>query len=178
LWQKVSWQSVILQAVVDSGSDTSLMAPFTPSLAAEAGPLSYALILLARAHREYARGLLDETGLYPGQELLLMCLFDREPTDQSELATMLDIEAPTVTKMLQRLEQQGLITRQRLESNRRRVIVSSTAKGRRLRPKIKRLWTQLEAATTSGLSSRQRTEAMRLVIALHAGLRPDDVASA
>jgi DNA-binding MarR family transcriptional regulator len=141
----------------------------TPSAAA-AAELSYAVYRLARAHREYARRLLEQVGLYPVQELLLMQLWDREPSDQSELGVALNIERPTVTKMLQRMEQQGLVVRERLSTNRRRVMVSCTAKGRRLRPLIERMWDEIETGTTALLDHEERDEALRLVLLLTAGI--------
>jgi DNA-binding MarR family transcriptional regulator len=145
----------------------------TPSTAAR-GPLSYAIYRLARAHRAYARRLLEELGLYAGQELLLMHLWDRGEADQSELAAALEIEKPTVTKMLQRLEQEGLVTRERLGSNRRRVIVRCTPAGRDLQPDVARMWAELEAATTSELAGSDRDELVQTIHSLTAGLTKEE----
>jgi hypothetical protein len=42
------------------------------------GIVSYAIFQLARAHRGYASSLLRQLELHPGQELVLMHLFDRD----------------------------------------------------------------------------------------------------
>jgi len=52
---------------------------------ADAGPVSFAIFSLARAHRGFAGELLRDFGLHPGQELLLMQLLDRDGQTQSEL---------------------------------------------------------------------------------------------
>ncbi|MFM9662805.1 MarR family transcriptional regulator, partial [Streptomyces scabiei] len=50
---------------------------------AGAGPMSYAIFQLARAHRARAAVLLRAMDLHPGQELLLMQLLDRDGQTQS-----------------------------------------------------------------------------------------------
>ena len=58
---------------------------------------------VSRVHRQHAGALLHGLGLSPGQELLLMLLWDNEPRSQAELTRELAIEPPTTSKMLSRL---------------------------------------------------------------------------
>jgi hypothetical protein len=57
------------------------------STAASAGPVSNALIRATRLHMILARYLLQHVGLHPGQELLLMHLWDAGPQRQADLAS-------------------------------------------------------------------------------------------
>jgi len=107
-------------------------------------------------HRRLAGELLRQVGLHPGQELLLMLLWDQDNRRQSELVGLLGVEAPTVTKTLQRLEQQGLVARHRPAANRRTVVVSLTDSGCKLHREVQRLWATLEEATTASLTETER----------------------
>lgn len=73
--------------------------------------MSEAIFRAARVHRITAGSLLRETGLYPGQELLMMQLWERGEERQMDLIKTLGLDPSTVTKMLQRLEQSGFVTR-------------------------------------------------------------------
>ncbi|MET9943086.1 MarR family winged helix-turn-helix transcriptional regulator, partial [Streptomyces halstedii] len=66
--------------------------------AALGGPVSHAVSRVARLHRIAAGKLLKGLGLYPGQELLMMHLWDSGPVRQSELIRTLDLDPSTVTK--------------------------------------------------------------------------------
>lgn len=114
--------------------------------------LNQLLASIARSHRNLAGALLRQVGLFPGQELLLMRLWNRDHQPQGELVTALRIEASTVTKMLKRLEAQGFVTRHRPPDNQRIVIVSLSDKGRELQGEVERLWQELENAAVGGLS--------------------------
>ncbi|HWE62116.1 MAG TPA: MarR family winged helix-turn-helix transcriptional regulator [Chloroflexota bacterium] len=137
---------------------------------ASRGPISHAICALARAHRAAAGSLLRQAGLYPGQELLLMQLWDQDHQPQSALVKVLGVEPPTVTKMLQRLEQQGFVARQQSDEDRRAVIVSLTARGAALREQVAQLWVDLERRTTIGMTERQRRDTVRVLTRLEQNL--------
>ncbi|MHA6758307.1 MarR family winged helix-turn-helix transcriptional regulator [Streptacidiphilus sp. PAMC 29251] len=137
------------------------------------GEISHLAVRLARAHRVAAARLLQRVGLFPGQELLLMRLWDHDHQSQRDLAAALKLDASTVTRTLQRLEQQGLITRSPSPTDGRSMIVSLTPQGTELRPQVEQLWAELEALTTAGLSDRQRGDAVRLLRRLEKNLTPD-----
>ena len=75
------------------------------------GDLNVKLMRVARAHRTMAASLLSQVGLHPGQEALLMELWDHDGRTQADLAESLGVEPPTVTKMLQRMENADLVDR-------------------------------------------------------------------
>lgn len=125
-------------------------------------PVSAALIRAARAHRALAGQLLGEVGLHPGQELLTFLLADG-PQQPSVLAATLGVEAPTVTKMLQRMERNGLVERSADPSDGRVRLVALTAAGHVARRGAESLWSTLEAATTAGLDERRRAQLIELL---------------
>lgn len=54
---------------------------------------------------------LDEIGLFAGQEVVLLELAAHDELNQTELAAALDVEPPSVTSIVGKLEAAGLVTR-------------------------------------------------------------------
>jgi DNA-binding MarR family transcriptional regulator len=134
------------------------------------GPVSRALGQVARLHRVAAGELLKSTGLYPGQELLMMHLWDAGPVRQADLINALGVDPSTVTKMLQRLQRTGHVSRSADPTDRRAVLVETTDGSRALRPDIEDAWTALEARTVAGLDDAERAELQRLLEKVAANL--------
>lgn len=122
---------------------------------AGAGPMSYAIFQLARAHRAHAAALLRAMDLHPGQELLLMHLFDRDGQSQSELLEDLGVDHSTISKALRRMQDAGLVIREPAAHDRRVMVVHLTDKGRAMREPIAALWQSLEDTSARNLSQQQ-----------------------
>ncbi|MFF8957235.1 MarR family winged helix-turn-helix transcriptional regulator [Streptomyces sp. NPDC014894] len=134
------------------------------------GPVSHAVSRVARLHRMAAAKLLRGLGLYPGQEFLLMHLWDAGPVRQSDLIKTLELDPSTVTKMLQRLEQSGHVRRSPDPADRRAVLVEATDESCALRSAVERAWSQLEVQTLTGLTDGERAELNRLLGKVEANL--------
>jgi MarR family transcriptional regulator, organic hydroperoxide resistance regulator len=132
--------------------------------------LNVKLMRVARAHRTMAASLLSQVGLHPGQEALLMELWDHDGRTQADLAESLGVEPPTVTKMLQRMEHADLVDRRPDATDRRAIRVHLTPKGRRLKGKVEKLWAELEHRTLDGLSDRQQSSLRSLLNTLEGNL--------
>ncbi|GGX99222.1 MarR family winged helix-turn-helix transcriptional regulator [Streptomyces minutiscleroticus] len=126
----------------------------TPSTARD-GRLSYAVFQLARAHRGYASAMLREMELHPGQELLLMQLFDRDGQTQSELLESVGLDHSTVSKSLRRMQDAGLVSKEPAEHDRRAVIVRLTDKGRAMKKPITAMWRTLEESSVQDLTAEE-----------------------
>ncbi|MFD9603765.1 MarR family winged helix-turn-helix transcriptional regulator [Streptomyces sp. NPDC056708] len=131
--------------------------------AARGGPVSHAVSRVARLHRIAAGRLLKGLGLYPGQEFLMMYLWDAGAVRQSELIKTVDLDPSTVTKMLQRLEQTGHVRRCPDPGDRRAVLVEATDDSCALHADVERAWTNLEEHTLAGLDPAERKELARLL---------------
>ncbi|WP_329142622.1 MarR family transcriptional regulator [Streptomyces sp. NBC_01456] len=132
--------------------------------------MSEAIFRAARVHRITAGSLLRETGLYPGQELLMMQLWERGEERQMDLIKTLGLDPSTVTKMLQRLEQSGFVTRKPSPVDRRAVVVSATRAGQALRDRVTQAWRDLEQVTAAGFTDEECDQAMRLLARIEANL--------
>jgi len=126
--------------------------------AAATGPVSNAIIRVTRLHRARAQQLLRAVGLHPGQELLLMHLWEAGPQRQTELMKVFDTDSGSMTRSVQRLERAGLVSRGADPTDGRATRVQTTEAGRRLRGLIEGLWADLESMTTAGMSDGQRSE--------------------
>lgn len=125
-----------------------------PNAAGE-GPLSYAIFQLARAHRGHAAAMLRGMNLHPGQELLLMQLFDRDGQTQAELLERAGLDHSTVSKSLRRMQDAGLLTREPASHDRRVMVVHLTDAGRALQEPITDMWRTLEQISVRDLTPEQ-----------------------
>ncbi|MFI5645978.1 MarR family winged helix-turn-helix transcriptional regulator [Kitasatospora sp. NPDC051705] len=133
-------------------------------------PMSEALFRAARMHRITAANLLRETGLYPGQEVLMMQLWAQGEQRQADLIKTLALDPSTVTKMLQRLEQSGFVTRSPSPHDRRAVVVKPTRAGQALRDRVQQAWRDLEAITAAGFTQGEYAQAMLVLARIEANL--------
>lgn len=133
-------------------------------------PLSEAVFRAARCHRAMAGNLLRYTGLYAGQELLMTQLWESGEQRQADLIKILGLDPSTVTKMLQRLEQAGFVTRKPSPRDRRAVVVSATRAGLALRDRVRQAWRDLEQVTASGFTEDEYHQAMRVLTQIETNL--------
>jgi len=88
-----------------------------------------ALRRVIRAIDLHSRRLVESHGLTGPQALLLKAV-GNEPLSAGALAERVSLSQGTVTDILNRLEQRGLVTRVRSDTDRRRVMVALSAAGR------------------------------------------------
>lgn len=137
---------------------------------ADLAPLSHAIFRVARLHKMLAGQLLRRAGLYPGQELVMMQLWTEGPQRQVDLVRMLESEAPTMTRTIQRLEKAGLVRTSRSATDRRSIIVAATKDSVSLRRRVERLWAELEARTVGRCTKARRKEILLALDALETEL--------
>ena len=97
------------------------------------------------------RPILDALGLTYTQYITLICLAERDGQTVRELGRNLFLESNTLTPILKKLQEMGLVSRERDAGDERQVVVSLTPAGRKLREKAGE--TNLLAAT--GLSPQE-----------------------
>ncbi len=137
------------------------------------GNTGYTLAKVCRAHRGHVGELLAEVGLHVGQEMVLIELWEHDGLRGVELAARLGVEAPTVTKMLRRLENCGLIERRQDPNDARSFRVYLTEEGRTLEERVTRCWEQAEEQLLAGFSVEERHSFRQLLGKARANLDPD-----
>lgn len=125
---------------------------------------------VAKVHRYYAGTLLASLDLHPGQEFLLMHLWAEDGLPQGVLAERMQIEPPTLTRMLQRLEVLGFVQRRRDAEDARIYRVYLTDSGWSLREPVCRCWHKLEQRTLANLSLQEQLLLRRLLMQVLANL--------
>lgn len=117
-----------------------------------------AMLGFNKVYRQALR-VLDIT--YP-QYLVLMVLRERDRVPMTELAQRLTLESSTLTPMLKRLEEQGLVSRKRHAFDERKVIISLTEKGIAVITRARSVPAQVSRA--SGLTDEE-SRALRTLLA-------------
>jgi DNA-binding MarR family transcriptional regulator len=84
---------------------------------------------IIRAVDLYSRKLVTQTGLSGPQLICLRQLASLGPMQTSHLADAVNLSSPTVCGILNRLEERGLVIRERQSDDRRRVLVSLSEAG-------------------------------------------------
>ena len=126
--------------------------------------IGFQLLQVHKAHRQRAEAGLNKLGIHTGQEMILLQLWIEEGIPQSQLAASMEVEPPTATKMLQRMERAGLIERRPDPEDARVSRVYLTERGRALEKPVLDVWKQLEAQTVAGLSLTEQTLLHRLLM--------------
>jgi DNA-binding MarR family transcriptional regulator len=143
------------------------------------GPISHAIFRVARLHRMLAGALLREVGLYPGQELVMMHLWETGAQRQTALAKVLDSDAATMTRTIQRLEKSGFVRRSPDPTDKRASLIEPTAASQVLRRQVEEVWGRLEQLTVGDAALDRQTQILDHLLALENNLliAADDVRS-
>lgn len=98
--------------------------------------LCFRLYTASRLLTQAYHPLLSGHGLTYPQYLVLLVLWEKDKQPVNDIAHKLYLETNTVTPLLQRMEKEGILTRQRGQNDARQMIVSLTEKGRDLQNKL------------------------------------------
>lgn len=99
----------------------------------------FALAVANRAVLAVYRPLLEPMGLTHPQYLVMLALWGDAPMSVKEIGQALQLDSPTLSPLLKRLESSGLITRTRNSSDERQLIVELTDAGKALRTQAERI---------------------------------------
>ncbi len=99
----------------------------------------FRLYSAARLMMQAYTPFLNELGITYPQYLVLMVLWEKDALPVNDIAHRLLLETNTVTPLIQRMEKQGIVTRQRGKEDKRQQIVSLTEKGRALEEQAYRI---------------------------------------
>jgi MarR family transcriptional regulator, organic hydroperoxide resistance regulator len=113
--------------------------------------LCFAVYSTAHALNRVYKHLLEPLGLTYPQYIVMLSLWEKDDVSVKEIGARLYLDSGTLTPLLKRLEQMGLITRQRDAVDERHVRVSLTPQGRHMRVKAKTIPHGLLCATGGSL---------------------------
>ncbi|MBR3285880.1 MAG: MarR family transcriptional regulator [Bacteroidales bacterium] len=99
--------------------------------------LCFRLYTASRLLTQVYHPLLSEYGLTYPQYLVLLVLWEKDAQPVNDIAKRLYLETNTVTPLLKRMENEGLLARAKGKEDARQMIVSLTGKGKALQKKLK-----------------------------------------
>ena len=136
--------------------------------------LCFALYAASRAVTAAYRPLLEELGLTYPQYLTMLVLWEQDGLTVRELGRRLQLDSGTLTPLLKRLQQSGLVSRERRRSDEREVEIRLTQQGTDLRGRAETIPACLAARFRMGLDDMQRlrNELTRLAAQV---ARPTDI---
>ena len=104
------------------------------------------------------RGLLErlkETGLTIGQPKVLDYLKEHDGSNQKEIARACFLEAGSLTSILNRMEEKGLVERRMLNGNRRSFHVFLRENGKKNQELVEEMFAEIEKDALDGISSEE-----------------------
>lgn len=118
--------------------------------------LAWRLVVSGRLVRTLAEGMLDHIG---AQALaVLFRLSEEDGVSQAELSRRQRVEAPTMCRMIDRLEREHLVVRERDPLDRRSVRVILTDKGRHVTEERLKTVNEIEERAFAGLTIEEREQ--------------------
>jgi DNA-binding MarR family transcriptional regulator len=128
---------------------------------------TYRLARVTTAYRNALERHLAGVGLHGGQVFVLIELWHQDGIRQVDIATRLNLSAPTINKILKGLAGINLIKTSRERDDARSTRVFLTDKGQKIRAEVAAAWLELESEYLSGLTDTERLVLPDLLGKLH-----------
>jgi DNA-binding MarR family transcriptional regulator len=116
-----------------------------------------------RIYRARIGGLLSGIGLHAGQEGVLKALDAKDGQSMTELASVLEVQPPTVTKMVGRLSAKGYVERRGSAKDGRLAHVYLTDAGREAVGEINRMLKRIERQALAGIDNKDQKKLNRML---------------
>jgi DNA-binding MarR family transcriptional regulator len=132
--------------------------------------------LVRAANRAFQRALevrITRHGVTPGQWYFLRVLWEQDGLNQRELSGLVGMTEPTTVVALNSMEKAKLIRRERSTSDKRKVHIFLTAKGKRLREVMLPLAREVNEIAGQGVSAADNTAMRRALTQMIANLEAD-----
>jgi MarR family transcriptional regulator, lower aerobic nicotinate degradation pathway regulator len=127
---------------------------------------TFLLKRLGFAAKERAMAAYEETGLRPYHHGILILLGEGSRETQGSIADALGYDRGQLVGLLDELEEQGLVERQRDPNDRRRHLVRLTREGKRMLRRLRALSRQIEDEFLAPLSEKERANLHALLLRL------------
>ncbi|MCH4284412.1 MULTISPECIES: MarR family winged helix-turn-helix transcriptional regulator [Bacillota] len=110
------------------------------------------------AQRNKIRHNMDAYGLYPGQPKVLRYIAVNSNCKLKDIAKECDVECATVSKLLNSLEEKGMLTRHVDQKNKRALQVNITEKGKKALEQWNAHCLEVEELSLQGFSEEERAQ--------------------
>ena len=116
------------------------------------------LAQFSQAYRTLSDAFMEQITMHRAQATVLCKLFMQDGLTQSEIAQQLAVQGATVTDMLQRMEENKLVTRRRDPEDNRLVRVYLTEEGRKRERAITEQFLKLESHIFEAFDEHERAQ--------------------
>lgn len=113
---------------------------------------------------------LKDTGLTLGQPKVLDYLKDHDGVSQKEIAAGCLIEAGSLTSILNRMEEKGLIERKMLNGNRRTFHIFMTESGKKNQKLVEETFEKIEETALNNVSEEEQKVFMEIFLRIYRNL--------
>ena len=113
---------------------------------------------------------LKDTGLTLGQPRVLDYLKDHDGASQKEIAAGCLIEAGSLTSILNRMEEKGLIERKMLNGNRRTFHIFMTESGKKNQKLVEETFEKIEETALNNVSEEEQKVFMEIFLRIYRNL--------
>ena len=114
---------------------------------------------------------LKDTGLTIGQPKILDYLKDHDGSNQKEIAKACFLEAGSLTTILNKMEEKGLIERRILNGNRRSFHIFMTEEGKKKQQLVTQAFANIEEKALSGVSAEEFQQFLAVYGKIYANLQ-------
>ena len=131
--------------------------------------------LIMSEHSMFQKELLNrlkDSGLTIGQPKVLDYLKDHDGAGQKDIARGCHIEPGTLTTLLNRMEDTGLVERRMLNGNRRSLYVFLTDKGKNQLALVTETFSEMEEKAFRGISESEREAFMNVFLRIYENTLP------
>ena len=131
--------------------------------------------LIMSEHSMFQKELLNrlkDSGLTIGQPKVLDYLKDHDGAGQKDIARGCHIEPGTLTTLLNRMENTGLVERRMLNGNRRSLYVFLTDKGKNRLALVTETFSEMEEKAFRGISESEREAFMNVFLRIYENTLP------
>lgn len=133
-------------------------------------PTQLVLNQVSHLYRQQAMVFLEKYNLKPHQAGILMTLSKKGSLSQRELAQKLNVTPPSITVAIQKMEQEGYLTRRHDEKDQRVIRLYITEQGQTCIDAMKGVFNQLEEILFKGISVEEKLLFRRLMIEMRGNL--------
>lgn len=123
--------------------------------------LCFPLYAASRLVTKCYQPVLDNLGITYPQYLVLMVLWESDAVNLNFLSEKLKLQSNTLTPLLKRMQETGLIDRARSSADERNIVITLTKKGRLLQDEAPKLQNQL--LDNLGITSQEAIELRSLL---------------
>lgn len=133
-------------------------------------PFHLLILKSYNAQKNAMRPFMQALGLSTGQPKILSFLRMRDGCMQKDLAEYCNIEPATVSRLLNHMEDRGLIARRTADGNRRAVRITITETGKEAERRMRLCFREVDQISLEGFSEEEREQFMDYLRRMHENL--------